>query len=132
MNGTAFCARVLDNAELAGDTRFSSNPLRMENRDALEKLIEDHFRGMTVEQLLARLDEAGIANARMNTVASFLGHEQLHRRGRVTEIGSPAGPLMSFLPAITIRASPSMGAVPAIGEHTEAILAELGCLERSA
>jgi itaconate CoA-transferase len=129
----AFCARVLDNTELALDMRFSSYPLRMENRDALEKLIEDHFSGMTAEQLLARLDEAGIANARMNTVASFLGHEQRHRRGRVTEVGSPAGPLMSFLPAVTIPgASPIMEPVPAIGEHTEAILAELGLLGRSA
>jgi len=123
----AFCARVLDNAELGLDMRFSSNPLRMENRDALEKLIEDHFAKMPVEQVLARLDQAGIANARMNTVASFLGHEQLHRRGRVTEVGSPAGPLMSFLPAVTIPGtSPVMGPVPSVGEHTEAILVELG------
>ena len=130
----AFCARVLDNAELGLDMRFSSNPLRMENRDALEKLIEDHFSGMTAEQLLARLDEAGIANARMNTVASFLGHEQLHRRGRVTEIGSPAGPLMSFLPAVTIPGTSPVpwAPFPLIGEHTEAILAELGLSGRTA
>ena len=129
----AFCARVLDNAELGLDIRFSSNPLRMENRDALEKLIEDHFAKMPVEQVLARLDQAGIANARMNTVASFLGHEQLHRRGRVTEVGSPAGPLMSFLPAVTIPGtSPVMGPVPSVGEHTEAILAELGFSGRTA
>jgi crotonobetainyl-CoA:carnitine CoA-transferase CaiB-like acyl-CoA transferase len=99
----------------------------MQNRDALEALIERHFAKFTAEQVIRRLDDAAIANAHMNTVEAFLRHPQLHERGRVRQVGSPNGPLTSFLPAITIPGTePVMGDIPAIGEHTEAILAELG------
>jgi crotonobetainyl-CoA:carnitine CoA-transferase CaiB-like acyl-CoA transferase len=82
--------------------------------------------------VLLRLDHAAIANANMNTVESFLRHPQLHARHRVREVGSPNGPLMSFLPAITIAGTePVMGDIPAVGQHTEAILAELGLLEKT-
>lgn len=60
----------------------------------------------------------------------FLAHEQLHARGRVAKVGSPFGPLTSYLPAITIPGlDPVMGPVPAVGEHTAAILEELGLTE---
>jgi crotonobetainyl-CoA:carnitine CoA-transferase CaiB-like acyl-CoA transferase len=66
----------------------------------------------------------------MNAVEAFLEHEQLHRRGRVKEVGSPTGPVMGFLPPVTIPGmTPVMGAVPGLGQHTEAILAELGLAE---
>jgi itaconate CoA-transferase len=126
----ALCAQVLDHAALAGDPRFCSNPQRMQNRDVLEALIEQHFASLTGEQVIERLDAASIANADMNTVETFLGHPQLHARDRVQAVGSPNGPLMSFLPAITIPGvTPVMGDIPAVGEHTEAILTELGLLE---
>jgi len=126
----ALCAQVLDHAALASDPRFCSNPQRMQNRDVLEALIEQHFASLTGEQVIERLDAASIANADMNTVETFLGHPQLHARDRVQAVGSPNGPLMSFLPAITIPGvTPVMGDIPAVGEHTEAILAELGLLE---
>jgi crotonobetainyl-CoA:carnitine CoA-transferase CaiB-like acyl-CoA transferase len=102
----------------------------MENRDALQALIEQRFASLTSEQVLQRLDEAAIANANMNTVEAFLQHPQLRKRGRVQKVGSPKGALTSFLPAITIPgATPVMDPVPAVGEHTDAILAELGLLE---
>src|SRR5665647_3507542 len=105
----------------------------MQNRDALEALIEQHFAKYSAEQVLQRLDDAAIANANMNTVETFLGHPQLHARHRVRKVGSPNGPLMSFLPAITIPGvTPVMGDIPAIGQHTDAILAELGLLEKTA
>jgi itaconate CoA-transferase len=126
----ALCAQVLDDAALANDPRFCTNPQRMLNRDVLEALIEQHFAALTGEQVIERLDAASIANADMNTVETFLGHPQLHARNRVQTVGSPNGPLMSFLPAITIPgATPVMGDIPAVGEHTDAILAELGLLE---
>jgi itaconate CoA-transferase len=126
----ALCSQVLDDAALANDPRFCTNPQRMLNRDVLEALIEQHFAALTGEQVIERLDAASIANADMNTVETFLGHPQLHARDRVQTVGSPNGPLMSFLPAITIPGvTPVMGDIPAVGQHTDAILAELGLLE---
>jgi crotonobetainyl-CoA:carnitine CoA-transferase CaiB-like acyl-CoA transferase len=126
------CAQVLDDAALAKDPRFSSNPKRMENREALQALIEERFAWLTSEEVLQRLDEAAIANANMNSVEAFLQHPQLRQRGRVQKVGSPKGAVTSFLPAITIPdVTPVMNSVPAIGEHTNAILAELGLLERT-
>lgn len=126
----ALCTEVLDDASLAGDPRFCTNPLRMQNRDQLEALIEAKFAALSAEQVIARLDGASIANANMNTVESFLEHPQLHARGRVRQVDSPNGPLMSFLPAITIPGiAPVMGRIPGVGEHTEAITAELGLKE---
>ena len=129
---TALCALVLEDGQLACDPRFCTNPQRMQNRDALEALIEKKFEEFSADQVLRRLDDAAIANAIMNTVEAFLGHPQLHARDRVQKVGSPNGPLMSFLPAITIPGvNAVMGDIPAVGEHTDAILAELGLLEKA-
>ena len=129
---TALCAQVLEDERLATDPRFCTNPQRMQNRDVLEALIEQHFAKFPAEQIVLRLDKAAIANANLNTVEAFLRHPQLHARDRVRKVGSPNGPLMSFLPAITIPGvTPVMGAIPAVGEHTDAILAELGLLEKT-
>jgi crotonobetainyl-CoA:carnitine CoA-transferase CaiB-like acyl-CoA transferase len=123
----ALCAQVLGDAALASDPRFNSNPQRLQNRDALEALIEQRFAPLTSEGVLERLDQAAIANAHMNTVEAFLEHPQLHERQRVRKVGSPHGPVTGFLPAVTIPGTaPVMGPVPAVGEHTGAILAELG------
>ncbi|MCZ7656385.1 MAG: CoA transferase [Xanthobacteraceae bacterium] len=126
----ALCREVLGDAGLAGDPRFDSNPRRMANRDALQAIVEARFAKLTSAQVLERLDAAGIANAHLNSVHDFLAHEQLHARGRVAKVGSPFGPLTSYLPAITIPGlDPVMGPVPAVGEHTAAILEELGLTE---
>jgi crotonobetainyl-CoA:carnitine CoA-transferase CaiB-like acyl-CoA transferase len=124
---TALCAQVLEDAPLANDPRFATNPLRMQNRDELEALIERKLAKFSADEALNRLEAASIANASMNTVESFLKHPQLHARDRVRNVGSPNGPLMSFLPAITIPGvEPVLGDIPAVGQHTETILAELG------
>ena len=129
---TALCTQVLDDAALAGDPRFCTNPQRMQNRDVLEALIEQHFAQFSAAEVMQRLEDASIANANMNTVEAFLAHPQLHTRDRVRKVGSPNGPLTSFLPAITIPGvSPVMGDIPAVGEHTEAILAELGLSQKA-
>jgi itaconate CoA-transferase len=129
----ALCAQVLGDAALAADPRFSSNPRRLENRDALEAIIELRFATLTSDEVLERLDQAAVANAHMNTVEAFLAHPQLHARDRVRKVGSPHGPVMSFLPAVSIPGTtPVMGPVPAVGEHTHAILAELGLTEPAA
>ena len=128
----ALCGQVLDDARLANDPRFCTNPQRMQHRDALQAIIEQHFAKFSATQVLQRLDDAAIANANMNSVEDFLAHPQLHARDRVQKVGSPNGPLMSFLPAITVPGvAPVMGDIPAVGAHTDAILAELGLLEKT-
>jgi itaconate CoA-transferase len=126
----SLCSVVLGDVAFANDPRFCTNPLRMENRDALQAHIEARFASMTSEEALRLLDQASIANAHMNSVEAFLSHEQLHSRSRVTTVGSPCGPVMSFLPAITIPGlSPRMDPVPSVGEHNSSILAEFGLAE---
>lgn len=129
----ALCTQVLNDPALADDPRFSTNPQRMLNRDELEALIEAKFASLTAAQLIERLETASIANANMNTVESFLRHPQLHQRNRIGQVDSPNGPLMSFLPAITIPGvSPVMGKIPAVGEHNESIMDEFGIRQAGA
>ena len=81
----------------------------------------------TVDVFEEMLDVASIANAHLNSVEAFLEHEQLHERSRVQSVGSPCGPVMSFLPALTIPGlTPRMDPVPAVGQHNQAIFSELG------
>lgn len=122
-----FCAKVLGDAALAADARFATNPLRMEHRDALQALIEARFAEMSADDVVRLLDAAGIANARMNEVSDFLAHPQLAARGRVREVASPTGTHPAFLPPVVIPGlEPRMDPIPAVGEHTARILAELG------
>jgi len=124
---TRFCTDVLTDPALATDGRFDTNPRRVEHRAALHAAIESAFSTQTTAAIVERLESAGIAWARMNTVGEFLQHPQLTSRGRWREIGSPAGPLRAMLPPAGLEGiEPVMGAVPALGQHTEAILEELG------
>jgi itaconate CoA-transferase len=123
----AFCADVLHRPELAADSRFSTNARRHANRVLLERLILDVFRTMNAGELVARLDAAQIANARVNTMEDLWAHPQLAARGRWTSVASPVGPLPALQPPGTNNAFDyRMNAVPALGEHTDAILRELG------
>jgi crotonobetainyl-CoA:carnitine CoA-transferase CaiB-like acyl-CoA transferase len=122
-----FCAEVLERAELAEDPRFSSNSLRVAHRDDLDREISAALRALTSEQAERRLDAAGIANARLRDVVELGDHPQLTARGRWTEVGSPVGPLRALLPPADLDGEqPAMGPVPALGEHTERVLAEFG------
>jgi itaconate CoA-transferase len=119
----AFCAVVLSRPELATDGRFRSGALRVEHRPALHAEIDAVFAALTGEQVTARLAEARIAHARRREVAEVLEHPQLAARERWTEVGSPAGPLRTLLPPITLPGRPPrMDPIPAVGEHTAAIL----------
>jgi crotonobetainyl-CoA:carnitine CoA-transferase CaiB-like acyl-CoA transferase len=122
-----FCEAVLGRADLAGDPRFASGPRRLENRAALHAEIEKVFAGMTTTEVITRLDAADIANARLNGIDEFWRHPQLEARGRRVSLASPAGPIEALKPPFNLDGfSPRMDAVPAVGEHTHAILAELG------
>ena len=122
-----FCAQVLERPDLASDARFSSNSRRTQARDELRTLIEERFAQLSSEQLIARLDAAQIANARMNDMHEVWEHPQLKARGRWTEVDTPSGPIPALRPPGQVDAfTPRMDAVPALGEHTDAILSELG------
>jgi len=122
-----FCERVLERAELAGDPRFASNAARTAAREALRAIIVETFAGLTAEQVTARLDRAQIANARVNTMAEVWAHPQLRARARWSEVATPSGPVPALVPPGARDASDvRMDAVPALGAHTDALLAELG------
>ncbi len=123
----AFCQKVLAQPELTSDPRFATNPQRFAHAEALVAVIEARFAAMGTPALGALLEATGIANARLNSVEQFLDHPQLHERKRITEIGTPCGPVMSFLPPfISAGMQARMGPVPGLGQHNDSILAELG------
>jgi crotonobetainyl-CoA:carnitine CoA-transferase CaiB-like acyl-CoA transferase len=122
-----FCEQVLHDKALATDPRFDSNARRNEHREVLSGIILTCFSTLSSEQLLARLDAAQIANARMNDMAGLWAHPQLQARQRWRTVGSPAGDIPALLPPGRSSAFEyRMDAVPSVGQHTEAILRELG------
>jgi itaconate CoA-transferase len=123
----SFCDSVLKAPDLATDVRFDSNAKRNDHREALKAIILGVFSTLTTAQVEARLDEAQIANARMNDMAGLWAHPQLKARARWQDVGSPTGEIPALLPpgrnnAFDYRMDP----VPDVGQHTEAILRELG------
>ena len=122
-----FCDQVLLQPALAKDERFASNAKRSAARETVRAMIVEAFSAFTAEQVVERLDAAQIANARVNTMHDVWTHPQLKARNRWTEVGSAAGPLPALLPPGSWDLSrPRMDAVPALGQHTDALLAELG------
>ncbi len=121
-----FCNKALLRPDLATEPRFASNAKRVAARDELRAIIVDAFAGLTAELVIARLDAAQIASARMNDMHEVWQHPQLEARRRWTEVDSPAGPLPALLPpGIPEDFSPRMDAIPSLGQHTDSILREL-------
>ncbi|MEM5370895.1 CaiB/BaiF CoA-transferase family protein [Paraburkholderia azotifigens] len=122
-----FCSKVLLAPELATDPRFSSNSKRAAARDALRDIICVAFSELSSEEVIRRLDAAQIANARMNTMEDVWSHEQLEARGRWTTVGTPTGDVPALLPpGIASAEDMRLEAVPSLGQHTEALLLEMG------
>jgi itaconate CoA-transferase len=122
-----FCQVVLRRPELALDARFDSGPNRLAHRGELHAAIEEVFGRLDAMAIVERLEAAQIANARMNTVQEFVDHPQLAARHRWRTVESPVGPLPALIPPADIEdVEVTMGAIPAVGQHTDAILAELG------
>jgi crotonobetainyl-CoA:carnitine CoA-transferase CaiB-like acyl-CoA transferase len=120
------CERVLGRPGLVSDERFRTNPDRVAHDAELTCIIESALAALTPDEVAARLDEAGIANARLRTPAEFATHPQLAARHRWREVGTPGGPVRALLPPVTVPGrEAAMGAVPALGQHTAAVLAEL-------
>lgn len=119
------CGEVLAAPELARDPRFADNPRRIEHDGELTALIERALSKMSAEEVAASLDRAGIANARMRTMAEFASHPQLAARDRWRDVDSPGGPIRSPLPPVTAPGrEAAMNAIPHVGQHTAAIRAE--------
>ena len=122
-----FCERVLGRPDLAGDRRFSSNSARVAHRAELTRIVEEAFAGLGAAEVVARLDSAGIANGRLNGIADVALHPQLAARDRWREVETSAGAVAATLPPMNLQGvAPAMGAVPSLGQHTEAVLRSLG------
>jgi itaconate CoA-transferase len=123
----ALCRRVLARPDLIDDPRFRTNPDRLAHDSELTVIIEQTLAPKSADEVVALLDAAGIASARMRTPAEFAAHPQLAARDRRREVDSPGGPVRALLPPVMVPGrEPVMGAIPAVGQHTAAILAELG------
>ncbi|EHR49521.1 putative acyl-CoA transferase/carnitine dehydratase [Saccharomonospora marina XMU15] len=123
----ALCEHVLADPAVADDARFARNSLRVEHDAELTELIERALRHSDADDVVRRLDEAGIANARMRTMAEFAEHPQLAARQRWASVDSPVGQLRALLPPIDVSGrTPRLDPVPEVGQHSAAIRAELG------
>ncbi|RYY34411.1 MAG: CoA transferase, partial [Sphingomonadales bacterium] len=125
-----FCERVLETPSLATHADYDTPGKRAANRDALRALIVQAFSRMTIDEVTQRLEAAPIANARINDMQALWDHPQLRARSRWAEVDTPAGPIPALLPpGVTDIGQTRMDAIPAVGQHTDAILRELGCDE---
>ncbi|QCN97491.1 CoA transferase (plasmid) [Azospirillum argentinense] len=123
----AFCETVLQRPELAREERFSSNSRRNAARDELRGIIVAAFAGLTAEQVVARLEQAAIANAQANAMQDVWNHPQLAARDRWRTVETQNGPVPALLPpGMASNGDARMDPVPALGQHTDSILAELG------
>jgi formyl-CoA transferase len=124
---TMFCEVFLGDPDIASDERFAHNSARVANRTALDVVIGRRCAELDTEAALALLNTANVASARLNTVAQYLDHPVLSERNRWRTVDTPAGTIQALLPPAMLRGvEQRMGAVPAIGEHTTAILVDLG------
>ncbi|EME40426.1 hypothetical protein DOTSEDRAFT_177403 [Dothistroma septosporum NZE10] len=122
-----FAGDVLGKAELLGNEKFVTTSDRSRNRRELKGIIEEVFRRFSTEEVLEKLQNAGIANAEVNDMEKVWEHPQLKARGRWTEVETPNGRIPALKPAgaaegMDVRMDP----VPSVGEHSEAILKEFG------
>ena len=122
-----FCDLVLENKALVQDSRFSTGPSRAKNRAAMHLEIEAAFSRLSSPQVIQKLEKAGIANAKLNSMREFWDHPQLEARDRWREVATPAGPIQAMKPPFNLDGfEPRMDPVPSLGAHSRAILAELG------
>lgn len=125
-----FCETVLERPDLTAAESYKNNALRLQNRIALEGIIEQTFAQFPAPVIIERLEQANIANASVNDLPKIVQHPQLAERKRWVEVESPFGPIPTLIPPHNIAGiSPRMGKIPALGEHTAQVLAELGLSE---
>jgi crotonobetainyl-CoA:carnitine CoA-transferase CaiB-like acyl-CoA transferase len=123
-----FCDIVLQDQSVATDARFNAGAIRVQNRPELHARIDEVFSTLSSADALARLDEAGIANAQLRDMRQFSAHPQLEARDRWRDVSLPNGEkARSLIPPVTAGSyDAQMGAIPALGAHTDAVLKEFG------
>ena len=123
----SLCAVLLANPEVADEPRFVTNSARVAHRAELNALISAALADLETDAATALLDRAGVASARINQVRDFLDHPVLAGRDRWRTVAVPGGKMTALRPPVDLAGiEPVMGPVPAAGEHTDAILRELG------
>ena len=121
------CEQILRRPGLVTDPRFRTNPDRVAHDAELTPIVEDALRDTPAQDVVTVLDRAGIACAQLRSPPQFAAHPQLAARNRWREVGTPGGPVLALLPPVAMAGhDAAMGAVPALGQHTDAIRAELG------
>ncbi|WP_328870284.1 CoA transferase [Streptomyces sp. NBC_00287] len=120
--------QVLERPELGTAPAYATNAARVVNRERTDELVAKALGALGTDEALARLEGAGLACARLRDLHEVAEHPQLAARERWREVGSPVGPLRALLPPITLPGADAarMGDVPALGEHTEALLRAVG------
>ncbi len=123
----ALATHVLDRSDLITDPRFATNVARTENRAAVDRVVADRTVQLTAAELLEALKRAGVACGQVRDMAEVIEHPQLTSRDRWDTVDSPVGPIRVVLPPLAAsKGSVRMDPIPAFGEHSDAILAELG------
>ncbi len=118
---------VLGRPELGEHPDYATNMERCRHRADVDLLVGEQTGRWRTEDLLAALLAAGVPAARLNDVAGVADHPQLSDRHRWVDVGTEVGPVQALLPPAVFRGAPArMDPVPALGEHTDAVLAELG------
>jgi crotonobetainyl-CoA:carnitine CoA-transferase CaiB-like acyl-CoA transferase len=120
-----FCRLVLRKPEIADDPRFAGNAARVAHRVGLDAMVAAVFAGLPLAEAVARLDAAGIAYGQQRTIRELAEHPQLAARDRWRTVGTPGGDVQALLPAVTAGWGVRMGDVPALGQHTDSVLAWL-------
>jgi itaconate CoA-transferase len=118
---------IIGRPDLAQDPRFSTNADRVANREILNEAIGSWCAKHDLAHIQKTADNAGIGNSRYNVPSEVVAHPQLAARDRWRQVGTPKGEISALLPPPVISGyEPAMGPVPGLGEHTDAVLAELG------
>jgi crotonobetainyl-CoA:carnitine CoA-transferase CaiB-like acyl-CoA transferase len=118
---------VLGQPDLAADPRYATNAARVENRGEIDVLLAEVLGALDTDGAIASLTSAGVACARINTVQQLVQHPQLVERERWATVDSPVGTVPTLLPPVQSSTwTPALGPIPALGEHTDAVLRELG------
>lgn len=122
-----FCTKVLAKPHVQTDAKYATQARRRQNRQELTALIESFFSDKTSVQVAALLDQAGIANGRLNEPIDVWNHVQFSARDRWRQVGTQAGPVQALLPPVTFTDEEApMGDVPSVGQHTDQVLTEIG------
>jgi itaconate CoA-transferase len=123
----SFCRDVLGDPALHRDPGFATNSDRVQHTRALDDIIERVTAALGSKELVGRLEKANIAYGTINDVHAFMNHPQLSARDRWRSVGSPVGALRALLPPVTVAGREvAMGSIPALSEHTPAVLRWLG------